>query len=43
MYIGVSYKPFLSLFNMTQAAEMHGELEGIGELTWIRSYANKYV
>ncbi|KAI5831058.1 phosphoglycerate mutase-like protein [Schizophyllum commune Tattone D] len=29
VYIGVSYKPFLSLFNMTQAAEMHGELEGI--------------
>ncbi|KAL1744077.1 histidine phosphatase superfamily [Schizophyllum fasciatum] len=29
VYIGVSYKPFLSLFNMTQAAEMHSNLEAI--------------
>ncbi|TRM61156.1 histidine phosphatase superfamily [Schizophyllum amplum] len=31
VYTGVSYKPFLSLFNMTQAAEMHSNLEAIGK------------
>ncbi|KAF8916970.1 histidine phosphatase superfamily [Mucidula mucida] len=29
MYLSMSYKPFLSLFNMTKAAEMNPALEGI--------------
>lgn len=28
--LAMSYKPFLSLFNMTLAAEMHPNLAGIG-------------
>jgi hypothetical protein len=30
-YQSISYKPFLSLFNMTGAAEQHPELAEIGE------------
>lgn len=33
VYEAISYKPFLSLFNMTGAAEMNPQLAGIGELS----------
>ena len=35
VYQAVSYKPFISLFNLTGAAEMNPQLEGIGQLDYL--------
>jgi hypothetical protein len=43
VYEAVSYKPFISLFNLTGAAEMNPQLAGIGQLHYLFPVSNDLI